>query len=155
MIYSNIRNANRYFALHPDFKRIFDFLKTLTEDNLPENISGENYRVTVNKSFSDTSDFMADGEEKFFEAHREYIDIHYCISGAEGFGFNDITSLKPITEYNESDDYLLLKGEMYKLTLRPGDFCIVYPEDAHIPMMKADGSSSVLKAIAKVKVNFI
>jgi len=154
MIYGNIKNAKRYYALHPDFKKIFEFLATLSEKELPDGISGENYKVIVNKSFADTSDLSADGGEKAFEAHRDYIDIHYCVSGEEGFGYNDISALEPITEYNDADDYILLKGKAYRLTLYPGDFCIVYPEDAHLPMLKGEGSPAVLKAIAKVKLDY-
>ena len=151
MIFANIKNAEKYYCLHPSFKDIFDFLRTLSKDNLPDDISCDDFKIIVKKDFVVTSDLKSDGTEKLFEAHREYIDIHYCICGSEGVGFNDISKVTAVTEYNEADDFIMLKGDMYKLVLHPGDFCIVFPEDAHAPLLKGT-DEKVLKAIAKVKV---
>ena len=90
--------------------------------------------------------------DKVFEAHRRFIDIHYCIKGTEGIGYADVDTLEPTTEYNEADDYLLLKGSYQKIILREGDFMIVYPEDAHIPMMAGDSEGELLKAVAKIEL---
>ena len=150
MIFANIKNAEKYYCLHPSFKNIFDFLRTLSKDNLPDGISCDDFKIIVKKDFAVTSDLNSDGTEKLFEAHREFIDIHYCICGSEGIGFNDVSKALAVTEYSETDDSIMLKGDMYKLVLHPGDFCIAFPEDAHAPMLSsADGQ--VLKAIAKVK----
>ncbi len=151
MIYGNIRNAEKYYCLHSSFKEIFDFLKTLSKDNLPDGISCDDFKIIVKKDFTVTSDLNSDGTDKLFEAHREYIDIHYCICGSEGIGFNDVSEVAPVTEYCEADDFVMLKGDMYKLVLHPGDFCIAFPEDAHVPLLKGT-DEKVLKAIAKVKV---
>ena len=93
-----------------------------------------------------------DGTEKLIEAHRDYLDIHYCISGSEGIGYADIDTLTPATEYNAEKDYQLLKGEMFKAILNPGDFCIVFPEDAHAPSMIGKGGTDLKKAVVKIKL---
>jgi YhcH/YjgK/YiaL family protein len=96
--------------------------------------------------------YNTDPDKTISEAHKKYIDIHYCISGSEGIGYNDVPRLTPTTEYDEENDYLLLSGEYQKVVLHEGDFCIVFPEDAHIPMMKGDADGMLLKAVAKVKI---
>ena len=151
MILANIKDAEKYCAIHPKFKEIFDFLKTLTKDSR-EGYVGVDCRVNFSGEFCDAADQNADGTPKVFEAHKDYIDIHYCIVGSEGMGYADVKRLTPITEYNKDDDYYLLSGDCQKLILREGDFCVVFPEDAHIPMMKGVGDSKLLKAVAKIKV---
>ena len=151
MIVANIKDAERYYAINPAFPAVFEFLKTLTESSA-EGTVGENYRVNFSGKFADTSDKKTDGSEKSFEAHKDYIDIHYCISGSEGIGYADVSTLTPITEYDAENDYFLLSGDYQKVVLRKGDFCIVFPEDAHIPMMAGAEGGKVLKAIGKVRV---
>ena len=152
MVFGNIENSERYYALHPDYKEIFEFLQGLSEENLIDGISSESFHVNVQKSFLATSDTKKDGTAKLSEAHKKYVDIHYCISGSEGFGFADIALLDTVTEYNESTDASMHSGELNKLIMHKGDFCIVYPEDAHTPLMKGDSDGGVLKAIVKVKI---
>ena len=152
MIVANIKDAKRYYPINENFKTVFEFLETLTPENLPEGIVGEGYRVNLSGEYADTFDLTPNGESRQFEAHVKYLDIHYCIDGSEAIGYNDITRLTPTTEYDENDDYLLLSGESYNVILRPGDFCIVFPEDAHIPCLVADENRKVLKAVAKIKL---
>lgn len=151
MILANIKDAERYYALNPHFPEIFTFLKTLTEAS-NEGYVGEDCKVNFSGKFVDTADKMPDGADKSFEAHKDYIDIHYCISGSEGIGYADVKTLTPTTEYDKENDYFLLSGKYQKVVLRRGDFCIVFPEDAHIPMMAGDGDGKVLKAVAKIKL---
>ena len=151
MIIANIKDAKRYYPLHPAYPAVFEFLKALSEEST-EGTVGKGYKVNFSGKTCMTSDKAADGSDKVFEAHRRFIDIHYCIKGTEGIGYADVEALMPITEYNEQDDYLLLKGEYHKLVLREGDFMIVYPEDAHIPMMVGDAEGELLKAVAKIEI---
>ena len=151
MIVANIKDAERYVAINPYLKDTFAFLRTLNELST-EGCEGDGFRVIFSGKYVETSDKMPDGSDKLFEAHRKYIDVHYCISGSEGIGYADISALAPETEYNEADDYMLLSGEYCKVVLREGDFCIVFPEDAHIPMMLGDTEGKLLKAVAKVKI---
>ena len=151
MIVANIRNAERYCSVNPHFGPVFDFLKTLTADS-EGGIECEDWRVNFSGEYCDTSDEAPNGTPKVFEAHKKYIDIHYCILGSEGIGYAEVERLSPVTEYDESEDYYLLSGEYQKIILQKGDFCIVFPEDAHIPMMKGAPEGKVLKAVAKIKV---
>ena len=73
------------------------------------------------------------------------------IEGSEAIGYADIDKLEIDTEYNSKDDYLLLKGEMHNVYLNEGDFCIVFPEDAHAPALRAY-NDNVKKAIVKIRI---
>ena len=150
MIIVNIKDAKRYEPLCKEFKEAFEFLKTLNKDTPVGKFECDGFRGSV-ATFV-TADTTKSGTKKPLEAHREYLDIHYCIEGSEGIGYADVQRLTPTTEYDKENDYFLLSGEYQKVILRPGDFCIVFPEDAHIPMMAGADGDKVLKAVAKVRV---
>ena len=151
MILANIKDAERYCTLNKSFPAVFEFLKTLNTEST-EGVVSDDYRVNFSGKYIETADKNPDGTEKSFEAHKKYIDIHYCISGSEGIGYADVATLTPTTEYDEENDYFLLSGDYQKVILHEGDFCIVFPEDAHIPMMSGFTGGKLLKAVAKVKL---
>jgi YhcH/YjgK/YiaL family protein len=144
MITGNIRDAYRYFSVHRDFKKAFEILSGLTVsiENGSHKIDG----LTVNVSNPKKND------EKPFEAHRKYIDLHFIIEGEEDFGYANINYASPTTEYNGADDYLLLEGEKGRTRLKTGDFCITFPEDAHAPALVGGEGESVKRAVVKILV---
>lgn len=149
MIIGNIKDCKRYSAMSDAFARAFAFLEALNEDSQKESIACEDVWggiSTINKS-----DTMANGDPKPFEAHRKNIDIHFVLQGEERFGYAHVDTLKPITDYNEEQDYILLEGEGSFVILHPGDYCITFPEDAHMPCMPCGNSEKVKKVILKIK----
>ena len=113
MVVANIKDASRYYSLNKNFKAVFDFLETLTPNNILEGISGDGYKVNLSGKYADTFDLTDNGEPRVFEAHRDYIDIHYCIDGNEAIGYNDVSRLTATTEYFEKDDYQLFCGNYF------------------------------------------
>ena len=149
MIIGNKKDFLRYKKLNEAFGCAFSFLETLSEDSV--NASIDENGVQGGISVIAKSNIFADGGPKCFEAHRKNIDIHYVLQGEERFGYAHIDTLCPTTEYNEESDYLLLAGEAAYFTLRPGDFCIVFPEDAHIPCLTCGDTETVKKVILKIR----
>ena len=149
MIYANIKDAHRYYSVNPAFEAAFSTLTSLNGDSETGAIQYDGYKVIVSKTAP--MDKNEDGSEREYEAHREYLDIHYCISGSERIYCQDVTRLTPTTEFNTEDDYGMLEGEGYYVDLYPGDFCVVFPEDAHMPLMTA-ADGEIIKAVVKIKV---
>ena len=145
MIIGNIKDCEKYYNVNSVFESAFEYLKTVEY--------GKNTtKLTVNFSELITSDEDSTGKKKVFEAHRKYIDLHYIIDGTEQFGYADIETLAPITEYDEADDYILLDGDVSRITLNKGNFVIAFPEDAHIPALKYKNSEKVKRAVVKIPV---
>ncbi|MBO5069356.1 MAG: YhcH/YjgK/YiaL family protein [Roseburia sp.] len=145
MITGNIKSCEKYNNVHKDFEKVFDYLK----NNLNKESTGRADLadgVWVNAPSAPTSD----GTSTTFEAHRKYLDIHYIISGKEAFGYSNVESLTTTKEYSENEDYELLEGEISTIILNEGDFCIVFPEDAHIPCMQKL-SDNLVRVVAKIK----
>lgn len=143
MITGNIKDCERYCGISSRINEAFKLLKEIEYGKNPSD-------MTVNFSKIVTSDENGAGDKKPFEAHKKYIDLHYIIEGTEQFGYANINTLKPITEYNEADDYILLQGEANRITLNAGDFVIAFPEDAHIPAMKYKNGERVKRAVVKI-----
>ena len=145
MITGSIKDMERYRGISGEIAEALTFLKTVRYGENPS-------KFTVNFSEAVPSDTDGAGNPKIFEAHRKYIDLHYIMEGAEQFGYANIGTLTPVTEYDETGDYIFLKGEGSRLTLRAGDFLIAFPEDAHIPALKSNQTVMVKRAVVKIPV---
>ena len=89
---------------------------------------------------------------RFYEAHREYIDIQYIASGEETIRVVDVEALRETTPYNAERDvafYALAPGT--DLRLRAGDFAILYPHEAHLPKLPTGAPAPVQKIVIKVR----
>ena len=150
MIFGNIKDKERYNFLD---EKIIECFKYAIENNLnvystgTHEINGDDIFVnivayeTVNK------------EERFWEAHKKYIDVHLMLDGSEKIALNNIDNLEQ-KEYEEEGDFLPLSGqESAIVTLEKGDFLICYPEDAHMTTIKNLESKHIKKAIFKVKID--
>ena len=149
MILTSLQESERIESLHPLFKKLFDYVKT---HNLTEVPAG---RVTIdgNDLFINVADAtLIDADVQKLEIHREYIDVHFPLSGTEVVGWTDIHALKGNSEapFDEENDFALYaeKAATY-FTAQPGDCYIMYPEDAHAPII---GKGKLRKAIAKVRI---
>lgn len=146
MIVGSIKNAERYFCVNKDFEAAFKILKGLDE--------ASNERITIRDGefWINIAEFEEiSAGEKHLEAHRDFLDLHFIIEGEEHFGYADAEGLTEVKAYDKENDYLLLSGEADALTLKKGDFCVFFPEDAHIPVM-GKGDGRLKKAIVKIKL---
>lgn len=91
-------------------------------------------------------------EECFFEAHEKFLDIHMMLEGEERV---DIASPKCLNcfEAKPENDFWAYRGEGgQKLVLAPGDFLVVWPDDAHKIKMMVNTPETVTKAVFKVRI---
>ena len=92
-------------------------------------------------------------EERFWEAHRRYLDVHLMLRGTEQIDLNFIRNMKT-GEFVEEEDFLPMVGEKNSsVILRDGDFLICYPSDGHRTAVAADGPQTIKKAIFKVLIS--
>ncbi len=92
-------------------------------------------------------------QDRFYEAHREYIDIQYIASGNECFRVADVSAVNVTTPYTGDGDfelYGLVSG--IDLHLGPGQFVVFFPHDAHVPKLQSGETSVIQKIVVKVKV---
>lgn len=91
--------------------------------------------------------------EAKWEAHREYIDIHVPLIGAEKDGVRHISELKESTPYDADMDVLFYTSDSDKelYTVNKGQFMLVFPADGHVPMVAVDEPAYIKKMVIKVK----
>lgn len=86
-----------------------------------------------------------------WEAHRQHIDLQMIVVGEERIGVAPIHTMSA-EPYDALTDLLWLNGSGDLVTLRPGDFVLLWPEDAHMPGLQSQGATPVLKVVYKIAV---
>lgn len=151
MIKDNINNSAIYEGVHKNFKKAFDFLKGLGSgcENGKVIIDGDNVYANVVKGAA-----LKDYDNGKWENHKNYIDIQYVLKGKERFGITDVKNLEKAAGYNEIKDIEFYNGkECYDIiSLSEGEFVVVFPQDAHLPALKATDNDTDDRVIVKVKI---
>lgn len=150
MIIDKIENANRYYSLHPDFESVFEGLKKLTAQS-----DKVRYEVNGDKAFYNLSEYenKPAGECKF-ESHRVYTDIQYVVAGHEHIDVADAGELKVTEDFSDGGDcaFYADTAEFHVADLRAGEFVILFPGEAHRPLVAPNGVPvKTVKAVAKIK----
>ena len=90
-------------------------------------------------------------DEEPFETHRRFLDLHAVLEGEELLGYAPAPDLSPVRPYEEDDDCALHRGPGVWLSLRPGWFALLGPDDAHQPgVLSPRAGGEVLKAVFKI-----
>ena len=152
MITDTIKNTRLYKAISP---RIAKALEILTTEDFAKKDTGK-YEVDGKNIYYMVQRYTTKPiEEGKFETHRKYIDIQFIAAGEEMLGYASVDSLEPDTEYDNEKDYALFKRSdaFTPITLTTGMFCILFPDDAHMPCRELNGKAcDVVKVVVKVKV---
>lgn len=149
MIVDTIKNASKYFAVHPLFAKAFEYIEQTDLVNAPDGKS--DIAEGLKAIFSNKSGTTAVASVAKFECHNGHIDIQLCINGVETIGWKPRE--KCVTEnggYNPEKDVQLYneQPDMY-FKLTGGQFAIFFPEDVHAPMI---GDGTIKKLVIKVKI---
>ena len=91
-------------------------------------------------------------EENIYEAHREYIDIHYIIEGEEKILTAPVEKMTVTSEYSPGSDCLIGTADFSDAhVIRKGQYCITMPEEAHSPCRSVTAPRHIRKAVFKVR----
>lgn len=149
MIYDLISNRCNYRDL-TNIAQALDYLSGITQENMPKEkvfLDGDNLFINP-QSFTTKA-----AEDCVFEAHRKYIDIHYCISGTESISVASPNQLEEIKAYNPNSDTAFYSGAAVSASvLTPGCFMVCFPEDVHRTGEAAAEACEIKKVVAKVMV---
>jgi biofilm protein TabA len=149
MIIDTLQNASKYFSLHPQFAKAFEYINATNlqnqEDDKVEIAEG------LKAIFSNAPGKTAETSLLKFECHNSNIDIQLCINGTETIGWKPRE--KCVThngEFNiEKDVQFFSDAPDMFFQLTNGQFAIFFPEDVHAPMI---GEGNIKKLVIKVKI---
>jgi biofilm protein TabA len=148
MILDKLSRSGHYEPIHHGFAAAFDFLRRKDLAELPNGrreIVDDLVYVLISRE---------DGRNGVgrLETHRKYIDVQFVISGDERIGWRPIEGLKPATEYETARDLQFFQDEpAFWFDVKPGEFAIFLPTDAHAPLA---GRGAIHKAVVKVAVDY-
>ena len=149
MIFGNIQNLEEYPFLEEQIKECFAYAREhelVSYKKGSHEIDGDRLFVNVVEYTTTTA------EERFWEAHRQYLDLHLMLRGTEQIDLNFIQNMD-VKEFVEKDDFLPMDGEKNSsVILRDGDFLICYPSDGHRTAVAVDGPETIKKAIFKIRI---
>jgi YhcH/YjgK/YiaL family protein len=151
MILDTTDNARLYLGLHAGFARAFDIL---TDKTLAQKEDGK-YTVDGEKIYYTLQHYTTKPlNEGNLEAHRKYIDIQFLLEGVEILGYAPLKDLTTAKVYNPKKDIAFFNTpkDITKVKLEPGLFCILFPDDAHLPGRQLAGLTEVRKVVIKIQI---
>lgn len=92
------------------------------------------------------------------ESHIQYIDLQYLLAGEENIGFSRVDHRVQIVEdKSQSNDmlYYQMDAPQNVLTLKPGDFCIFFPNDIHRTRGQVSTPVTIKKAVFKIHLDLL
>jgi YhcH/YjgK/YiaL family protein len=151
MILDTIENTHLYLGLNARFSKAFDIL---TDKTLAKKQDGK-YAVDGEKIYYTIQQYTTKPlNEGNLEAHRKYIDIQFLLEGVEILGYAPLKGLTTAEVYNPQKDIAFFNTpkEITKVILEPGLFCILFPDDAHLPCRQLAGPTDVRKMVIKIRL---
>jgi biofilm protein TabA len=148
MLLDRLENAPRYAALHPSLGEAFAYLLSTDLAGLPPGRTelGDG-RITVIVEHA-----VGRGREGAkLEAHRRYIDIQLSLAAPDVVGWRALSECREVEQpYDEAKDAAVFGDEPETwVTLSPGAFVLLFPEDAHAPLAT---EGALYKVVVKVRV---
>ena len=146
MVFGNIRDLKDFGYLEENVRKCFDYAREhdlLSYEKGSHPIDGDELFVNIVEYETTTP------ENRFWEAHRQYLDLHFMLRGPEQIDVNFIDNMEQ-KEFVEKDDFLPLEGEPNShVVLNAGDFLLCYPADAHRTAVQVGAPATIKKAILK------
>ncbi len=148
MIIATLAEASKYTPCSPSLEVGFDFLRRHDLAELP---SGR-HEIDGERVFAIVAREMGRGKaDSPLEFHRRYLDIQYVVSGTEIIGWQPASRCRfPTGDFDSERDLGFFSDSPATwCVLKPGDFAIFFPEDAHAPLA---ATGPIHKIVVKVAV---
>ena len=129
----------------------FEFLKTLTPDT-PD----ATYEIIGRDVYAMVQSYDTEAEPSpILEAHRKYIDIQYCMAGAEYIAVAPLDESTVKTPYDAERDVAFYYAQkmMTLCAMTPGRFVLLFPTDEHFAKFSAEQPCHIKKAVVKLRAD--
>ena len=155
MIWAQLSEKDTYRGIHPRLDQALDLLTEAFFETLSQTREGDlpqppRVELEGNALYATRFDYETlPYEETFFEAHRQYLDIHVMLKGRERV---EIAHPAGLEEFTREGDFWGYHGAPEQsLLLEPGSFLVVFPGDAHrLKIAEGGVPESVAKAVFKI-----
>ena len=149
MIIDQINNARYYLPLIPRLEQAVAWL----EHHDLASLENGKYAIDDDTIYAIVAHVVPGNQfDGQFEAHRDYLDLHYIVSKSETIAYAPISQLKTSKAYDKANDCEMLHGNGNKFVIEAGQFWIAFPSDGHWPLIQTDQPEQILKVIVKIKI---
>lgn len=146
MIYDTAKNLKLYSAFNPAFDAIAKFI----EENDLKNMECGGYDIAEGIKVGISEYEPATGGD--YEAHRDYHDLQFAITGEEAIDVLPMEFAKDSTGYKPDIEFFTSQtAAATRVALTEGTFVFLAPDDTHKPCIKM-GSDKIKKAVFKIKI---
>lgn len=147
MFIGKLEESEKAEGLHPSFKEVFHYIRSHDLSTTPPcRIILQEGNIWIDTATPD----LRESNQAELEVHRVYTDIQVVLEGEETYGWEAARELK--TEhipYDLGRDISFYSDRpRFYFTLRPGEFVVFSPEDAHAPCI---GHGKIKKLVAKIR----
>ena len=149
MIFGNLAHLAELSFLPENIKKCFAYW----QEHALQSYEKGSYEIDGDRLFVNVVEYETTApENRFWEAHREYLDVHVMLQGQEQIDLNFLHDMQT-QEYVPAEDFVPMTGEKNgSVILRPGDFLICDPNDGHRTAVAVGAPETIKKAIFKVKI---
>lgn len=142
------------FLTHPIFAQSFDWIRAHAGEAAPGKyeLGQEGWFVSVDAYETRPA---ADCQ---WENHTKTIDLQYLMEGVEGLRVLPAPMLGDPVLYKEASDtqkFASTEAEANLVVLRPGDFVIFMPGEAHCPKIAIGGPAALRKLVVKIPAELV
>jgi biofilm protein TabA len=151
MIVDRIESSTLYLPLHRVFAKAF---AVLAEPELARKPDGR-YSIDGDDAYYIIQHYTTKPVDlRRFESHKKYIDIQVLLAGEEMLGYTPTAGLEVVVPYDETKDIMFYHAQKVVtwMRLEPGIFCLLFPDDAHLPCCQVTGPAPVHKIVFKIRV---
>ena len=145
MIVDRIEEQERYYPLHPDMELAFAFLAEAPDLEPGRYELEDGLFATVSEGDTRQMDTVV------MEAHKNYIDLQYCISGGERMSWAHIQELNSSTA-DPVHVNSLYSGNSSSGSIRPVMFFVMFPSDGHKAACHHEFQKHYRKVVVKIPV---
>ena len=149
MIYDTIPHIDRYIGLSANLDKAIAAIRNGVYRDKPAGryeIDGDNVYFSIQ-----TPAYRTCG---FWECHRDYIDIQISMSGDENCNYLPLERVENWSAYSSESDARTSDdtGAGIPLALNQNVFAVFFPQDAHMPCMRAKEAETGYKVVFKVRI---
>lgn len=150
MIFDTVKNMKFYSKMMPELEAIQKFVLDFAagkKENRRYDLDGDKLFVTPSVYFP------KEHEGAEYESHIKYADVQVMIKGKEYICVAPLEACKVTKPFEDGGDIAFYESNNGSLCLlNEGNFMVLYPQDAHMPCLKAEESKEVTKLVFKVRV---
>jgi len=150
MIHDHVARADRYRPLGSQLALALEYIRSSDFGTVPDGrhpIDGDRVYALVQSYITKLPG------QRTWEAHRRYMDLQFVIEGSEQIGYMPPGRTSE-SEYDAARDFATVPGGASDgdlLTVRVGDFMLIWPGEVHMPGLAIGPPAAVRKVVVKIE----